>query len=280
MRKYILIILAVLLLSGCSTNKTKAIYIGTDLESKYDQLDELFPYINQDAKLNGYTIKYGLLVGDNVEGVEAYKLKDVSSYLTKGLNGLNKKDIYYAFGSHDESADISDTNGFVRGGIDLGDFYLYGIDFYEMTDYSDGEDGIRIFNDWLDTINNDKPIIILSHVPLHKRRGDNHAATLWMNRINEVAEDFDILFFWGHNHTNETNLDDELDFKRPGSMIQTEGDDFETEINFYYINAGYIRRGVSVILILNSDVNWTYRPLYLEKCGFDEGIVETIELKH
>lgn len=280
MKKILLSILILLMISGCSSGK-EAIYLGSDLEEHYTELEPLLDYISSDSKTQGYTVKKAFINGDNVNGEDVpYALKDVSNFYAKRLKSLSTKDVNYIFGSHDSAADTSGTNGFLYGGYDFGKYYVYAIDFYEMTEVDEAEDGIDTFEEWIETLTEKKPIIIFSHVPLHERRKDNVGASLWFDVINETAEDFDIIFTWGHNHTNESNLDDNLDFLAPGNDLKIEGIDDEQEINFYYIKSGFILKGVSVILIFNDDDTITYRPVYLEKDGFDENIVEKIELSH
>ena len=280
MKKIFICLLILLMLSGCSSKK-EAIYIASDLETHYEELDTLMEYVNQDAKTQGYSIKYAFINGDNQTGEDIpYSLKDVSTYISKGIDGLNFNNVNYIFGSHDSAADTTGTNGFLYGGYEYDNFYVYAIDFYEMTEVDEAYEGINNFEEWLDTIETGKPILIFSHVPMHERRGDNHGASLWFDAINDAANDYDILFFWGHNHTNETSLDDGIDFIRPGDCLKIEGKEEESEFNFYYINDGCIIQGVSVVLVFNGDGTITYRPVYIEKNGFDENIAETIELTH
>lgn len=280
MKKLVLFLILLLTLTGCG-NSREAVLIASDYEQKEENFEALASYINQDQKAQGYSIKYAVLNGDNVKtaGID-YSLKDLSNYISKNIDNLSSKNVNYVFGSHDDCADTTGTDGFRYGGHDFGKFYLYAIDFYEMTESGEAEDGIDTFWNFIDSNEKEKPIFIFSHVPMHERRGDNHGAAKWFEAINEAAEDHDIFFFWGHNHTNESGLDDSLDFKSPGHELKIEGLEGEREINFYYINSGYIIKGISIIMIFEADGSVTYRPLYLEKNGFDENIVEHCELEH
>lgn len=280
MKRIILLLLLIFMITGCS-NKKEAIYIGSDFENSYTELESLLAYVSEDSKTQGYTVKKAFVNGDNAKGEDTpYALKDVSNAFTKVLKSLSIKDVNYVFGSHDSAAVTSGTNGFLYGGYDFGKYYVYAIDFYEMVEVDEAYDGLDTFEEWLDTLKENKPIIIFSHVPMHERRGDNHGASLWFEKINEIAEDYDVIFTWGHNHTNETSSEDELDFVSRGDYLKIEGIDGEQELNFYYIKSGFILKGVSVILVFNEDDTITYRPVYLEKNGFDENICETIKLRH
>ena len=71
---------------------------------------------------------------------------------------------------------------------------------------------ITTLGNWLATAPADKPIFIASHFPIHSagNRSTANAATL-RSTLNQYADDLDLYFLWGHNHTNanssETNYD-------------------------------------------------------------------------
>lgn len=52
-----------------------------------------------------------------------------------------------------------------------------------------------------------KPLLITSHQPLFDNRNDNAWAGDWFDAINEVAEEMDVAFFYGHNHKYDTGSD-------------------------------------------------------------------------
>ena len=53
----------------------------------------------------------------------------------------------------------------------------------------------------------DRPLFIASHQPLFDNRNDNAFAEVWFDAINEVAEEMDVAFFYGHNHKYDTGSD-------------------------------------------------------------------------
>ncbi|MBQ3216295.1 MAG: S-layer homology domain-containing protein [Oscillospiraceae bacterium] len=106
-----------------------------------------------------------------------------------------------------------------------------------------------------------RPIIILCHVPLHYSTryngGDNPYASLIFNELNDAAQELNVFFLFGHNHSgasadyeaawggavNYVARGQKLDVNCPnhnslGSNEQT--------IHFTYLNAGYIGYSNSV----------------------------------
>ena len=119
----------------------------------------------------------------------------------------------------------------------------------------------------------------MSHVPLHAHRGDNYGAWTWMQALNAAAEEHDVVFLWGHNHTMEGRPDgretERANYLRlPGEKLTVQSwevDDrgnetgariFTSEageetrelvtrtetLRFVYLNAGYIINGVGTVL--------------------------------
>ena len=101
---------------------------------------------------------------------------------------------------------------------------------------------------YLESVDNEKPIFIITHFPLHyaSSRTTNGAANV-IDVLNEAVtngtedptDDKKIVFLWGHNHTNadrdETHYDEIF---KPGDSFQyAKGSESKT-IQFYYAAAG------------------------------------------
>lgn len=103
-----------------------------------------------------------------------------------------------------------------------------------------------------------RPVIITGHVPLHftartsswHTTGDNLYSSLIFDVVNDAAEDLDIIYLFGHNHSKgwDCYLGGSCVYKAPGSSIllpefdktDITTDDFEEKtLNFTYMNAGY-----------------------------------------
>ena len=264
-----------------------------------------------------------LLGGDNV-GADSDNAKDETGY-PMGAPPFSVKAMdaqiahvfgdtargFYTYGSHDknETGDYADV--FFSGPVQGDGFYLYGISFAQMIYDSDtqaetedargrtysGKDladpnGIsaqtasHLFLTWVNSLENHWPIIVMSHVPLHAHRGDNGGAWTWTRALNEAAENHDVIFLWGHNHTLERDEDGKAAEQacyllRPGEEIAVQswapdeegktilrraapsasGESGESDtkpkyelitqketLRFVYMNAGYITNGIGSLL--------------------------------
>ena len=92
----------------------------------------------------------------------------------------------------------------------------------------------------------DKPIFIVTHVPLHytnRNNGeDNKYASILFDVINKYSEKLDIVYLYGHNHSG--NFDDyiggSINYIAKGEYLNIGGTNKKEKINFTYMNAGYI----------------------------------------
>lgn len=100
-----------------------------------------------------------------------------------------------------------------------------------------------------------RPILVLCHVPLHYSTryngGDNPYASLIFSELNEAAEDLNILFFFGHNHSGaaadyEADWGGAVNFVARGQTLDVNTPNHgaagsnEQTLNFTYMNAGYV----------------------------------------
>lgn len=205
----------------------------------------------------------------------------------------------YTYGSHDANATDEYRKAFFSGPAAFGGYYVYGISYAQMiydTDrqaeagkYSgkdiEDERGLSAqsaseqFLSWVEGLDDHLPIIVMSHVPLHAHRGDNLGAWTWTRALNAAAEEHDVIFLWGHNHTTESGKDgreiERAHYRRlPGEELtvqswETDREGRETGIRvsaaeegkenrelvtrtetlrFVYLNAGYITNGVGTVL--------------------------------
>lgn len=103
-----------------------------------------------------------------------------------------------------------------------------------------------------------RPIIIAQHVPLHYTArtasahgtGDNLYSSLVFDVVNEAANELNIIYITGHNHSGgwDNYMGGSCYFKKPGDTIlipefdknQTTTETYKKEtLNFTYLNAGY-----------------------------------------
>lgn len=117
-----------------------------------------------------------------------------------------------------------------------------------------------------------KPIIIVSHFPLHyynDRRSTKQADKV-VSLLNEYPQ---AIFLWGHNHTEQ---DPNYGMIRvPGDLIQTGAqENTSQEINFTYACLGALRDGTNgangLLARFNGDGTTTFRYLKLNAAAGDD----------
>ena len=156
----------------------------------------------------------------------------------------------------------------------------------------------RNFLKWVDSLTDNAPIIVMSHMPLHSNRGDNFGGLIWFEALSKAAEKHDVLFLWGHNHTIEekasdpTDRDDvklkdrflylltPADLLTPGDSIEIQGAVKEEvvtkDLTFSYANAGYIKLGYgSIITFSDSTSSGEYDKMTIRRFGIDSVTQET-----
>lgn len=130
----------------------------------------------------------------------------------------------------------------------------------------------KYFTTWVNSLSDNAPIIMMSHVPLHYNREDNFGAETWFKTIEVAAQKHDIIFFYAHNHTLEekgdsamTKIETDSHMMLPGDSITVQGDSLEGtprhELNFIYANAGYLKLGWSSLVTftdIDTDDNLDY----------------------
>ena len=184
---------------------------------------------------------------------------------------------YYTYGSHD-LREAAGRTSFLAGPVDLGECWLYGISFAEMKfareeqraedhrghgydgiDPGCAEEAAARFLKWAHGLKDHKPILVMSHVPLHAHRQDNLGAQIWTEALNSAGKKHDILFFFGHNHTAErkTALDRQFYLAPAGEKLPIQSAERECAreipLNFTYANAGYIVHGCCSSVTVEED---------------------------
>ena len=259
-----------------------SVFVATDRHAETEKLQNVVTQA-RDYVVQTYNdslsavVHGGDLVGSGGGNNPSGSLNTVNAEFLGKLTNLTNSDIYYTWGSHDANMEKGNTNGYLvssgvvtrdmSGAVDLdGKAWLWGIDYNEMTNYNTATSGAAAFTNWVNGLPSDdhRAIIIMSHVPMHYRRGDNHGAVTWLTAINEAASDKDIVFLWGHNHTGSTTNDSNHAYVAVGGTVTPEASSSKGEpadgggpgggsgsgtagtpvtIQFTYMNAGYITTG-------------------------------------
>ena len=151
---------------------------------------------------------------------------------------------------------IKDTEG--KEG-DYYRIYCLGTDNWNNSSDNYTNAQIQTLNNYLNSVGNDKPIIILAHYPLHSLSsggaGWNYGgrqttnAEQLINMLNQAAtngtaetwDDKTIVFLWGHNHSMSDPHYDEI--YAPGTSITYTNSGKSKDISFYYAAAGCMSDG-------------------------------------
>lgn len=274
MKKILLILLSVLLicqLPVCasagdvlSADAYTTIITASDFQAKeLASYKTIYPGILKNMK-NNYNVPtpdsvliggdYSRATGD-VASAGIIKIKDTTAEV---FPAVNKDTIYCIQGNHDLV-----SSGYTKTGLlDLGTYLLYTINEDDFPEKSDILGNIPVKNtakklqsalDKLLSKNEKRPVIIMTHVPLHhstRRDGaDNKYSSLVFDVINKAAEKLDIVFLFGHNHSGHYDdyLGGSVNFLAPGDTIRIPDSKNPSNynnftLNFTYTNYGYINK--------------------------------------
>lgn len=285
-----LILSCVPLYAGASSEEPVVILFGSDYQNNcyqpsynryyYDNtpIDEQPRTIELQAILDsvaeaGLAPDAALFAGDYTDhfqsdGDEANCAGDGVRQIQKMLDatlGIDAENTVFAQGNHD----YEDAYGIAESGLqpyDEDDAYLVYV--INEADFPYDQANSSFLNtvattaqrlgetfDELAQSDENRPIMLLCHVPLHyseRYKGkDNTYANLIFDELNEPAAKLNVFFFYGHNHSgasadyegswggavNYVARGQKLDINRSGHGDA--GDNMQT-INFTYLNAGYV----------------------------------------
>ena len=153
--------------------------------------------------------------------------------------------VMFSYASSHDGSDIAndwDYSGEVEGVS--ANYLVYTIRETDMETTSGASTAAPAFTTWYNDLTAAQkalPIFIMSHRPLHDRRDDNAGAPTWYAAISAAAKTSDIVFFWAHNHTGESDVDTAAYYvEKNGTETITVYNGATVVPNFTYMNAGYI----------------------------------------
>lgn len=284
---------------NCGTvHKMTTIYTATDRHSESVRFQNL---LRQACNFSGVPAPAVVLDGgDNVistadSHMPAFSMQEVRDDVKAALNGVCDYKFLATFATHDSgcgrptynnySVDPHYNENFYSGPQEQDGYYTYGITGSQMCETKEAvgdyvfwghlqdyeydycqvaDDAVSRFNTWVNSLPADdhRPIIVMSHIPMHMHRGDSYGGRIWLDALNAASEKHDIFFLWGHNHTIENNKAnkkyDESQFVNhflvPNDRITVQDKSTQSEVNsspqklhdyqgillFHYMNAGYI----------------------------------------
>lgn len=183
---------------------------------------------------------------------------------TFGEGYCQEHDVLFAQGNHDYEG----TPGLAESGLqsyDEDDAYLvyvinekdfpYSQNTSDMATISDTAQELGICMTALADAGEERPILVMSHVPLHystRYSGtDNTYASLIFQELNDAAAKLNVFFFYGHNHSGasadyEAGWGGAVNYVARGQQLDvncpnhsSSAANYQT-LNFTYLNAGYM----------------------------------------
>ncbi len=262
-----------------STFDSKAyttIVTGSDFQDAGTKAYDRFARILDVMKKDGLKTPDTMLVGGDFTKV-------LFDYANPGIT-LIKKSLTEAYPKMDENAVIAIqgnhdnvASGFTKTGFyDMGTYCLYCIneDAFPWNQFIRPSKGVeKLADDILEKLNNMiskndlRPVILISHVPLHHTSrmngGDNKYASYIFNVINKAAKKLDIIFLFGHNHSSSYDdyIGGSVNFLKAGDTIRIpeisnkiKTSYTEEKLNFTYTNFGYVGYSHNSVSQTSTDV--------------------------
>lgn len=231
----------------CAPNQASAVQevhhlaFASDFHSTEGSIQNAFSGMPDD-------VEYVSLIGDMVGGfgdmTPTYESSWILGMVQDVFPNLDGTNISIIWASHD--ANVQDEGvGIVKCPGGYGSsviyqglnsdgstaYYIYAVGFNEMTaGGSVSSDAAAAFKSWVDGIEKCAPVIVLCHVPLEAKRGDNYGAIYWSEALNYAATGVEgitstgteapiirnVIYLYGHNHTVSR---DEYYFAPRSSML-------------------------------------------------------------
>ncbi len=266
------------------TDGVDYLFLATDRHGNANVLGSLLTQV--ETAIEDGALDYVGLGGDMVSDGQ-YNSSAILSEVTAVADHLTAASVDLTQGSHDsgctDDAGIMNTASGLM--MTLDNTYVYGIVKNDMSSASSAKSAAADFQTWAESLADDKAIIVLSHMPLHAKRGDNSGAGYWHNALNAVAETKNVAFFHGHNHTQDSNEY----YYAPGSTLSIESyvsasgigtladevltvydDELQAyatasgtnaTINYTYATAGYLNANETGMLVTVSDSIITFQKV-------------------
>ena len=149
------------------------------------------------------------------------------------------------------------------------------------------EEDIAALDEYLASAPTDRPIFMLTHFPLHfwyNTRYAPHAVDV-IDVLNKYSDDHEIIFFWGHNHSDFD--DGYYQPKFPGDEIRVDQEGNMRTLNFTYLAAGctsdadytgpdggsasVMNKGIIVTINADKSLDFTYYTLDGQAMRLDQG---------
>ena len=240
----------------------------------YPLPDETFASLLHAAREDGKQITNVIMCGDysNVSGYSDHQIapdeyiEEIRRLISEGAGDVSQDDVIFVQGNHDAMSDAISESGL----HEYGDYLVYVLNTESDYPWTQGDgpekkdtvmNAARDLRECLDGLaarGETRPVFIAGHVPLHftartssiHSTGDNMYAGYIFDAVNEAAGSLDVIYVFGHNHSNlwDSYMGGSCVYKGKGDtvLIPVAGasisytDDYrEEKLNFTYMNAGF-----------------------------------------
>ena len=244
-------------------SKEPVIVFGSDYqgEAPYQNMKDLLKTVSKNIKPNLFVMcgDYRNTLDDNYKESEKGILE-----LSEMINFTFDVPVITIQGNHD----LSNTLGLPKKDYFETDNYIIYMINRDKYPNNQNEDEIskkiveqtsNKLEKFLKDKKTNKPIFIVTHVPLHytnRNNGeDNKYASILFDVINKYSKNLDIVFLFGHNHsgTYDDYIGGSVNYIPKGDDIYIGGSNKKEKLNFTYMNAGYI--GFSNNTVSDSSTN-------------------------
>ena len=243
---------------GNTDNTVEYIMLGSDRHGQTEIVPALLTMM-EEVIAGDNMIDYVGLLGDMVNSTNAYDTADLLEEVNKVEGHLTYNEVDIVYAAHDKGT-VTDANGMLNKTSGLwytdadghSDFYVYGIIQDDVSSTGNATTAAAAFTNWVNGLdaNDNRVIIVASHFPLHDKRGDNKGGYIWHQALNaaagatidddgNVTVSRNILFFHGHNHTEDSTeyyvpVGDKMDIENNGSTAS------QQQLYYTYATAGYM----------------------------------------
>lgn len=274
MKKITSLLLVVLMLMSCLcvySTAAEEIYAtiatASDFQGSYTNANNRLAGILQSAKKDGVTVNAALFGGDYSSDMNmpaGKRITEIRSTVKSVYPSVKDNTMLFVQGNHD----LDSANFAVTGLHDMGSFLVYSMnedEYYRPqggSSYIYGMFGIQNCADKLNTAltslvskGEKRPVMVITHVPLHHSSRSSYSDTLYskyvFDVINTAAKKLDIIFLFGHNHSSayDDYIGGAVNYLAKGSTIRIpvpsqdaagESGYTKEKLNFTYMNCGYV----------------------------------------
>ncbi len=202
----------------------------------------------------------GSLIGTAEEGI-GYLTQQLDVYF--GVGYAASHTLLFAQGNHDRADTPQLASDGLQPASDDAPYLVYVVNEDQFPSYEVDETARATVQQTADRIRADlqaladrgeqRPILFLSHLPLHHSsrydRRDNTYANLIFRAVNDTCGALNLFYIYGHNHTGsdfENSWGGAVNYVARGQLLDINFDGHDAvsrndhELNFTYLNAGYM----------------------------------------